>query len=1131
MQGLKFRTLGLRAMVLCCVLAVQNGVAAASATQCAPIARIVAIQGAVQVRSGQQAWQAASNEQALCAGDELQVASAARAALRLNDNSTIPLDQNTQLILRGLGAGKVVQIELLQGNINVAAGRTAPIQIVTPHGQLATAGANFAVKVTPQQTATAVFAGKVDASNAEGSLQLQSDESAFFAQLSVPKRDIAVKPRDMVQWVVQYPAILSRSSTQPAWAEAAKAYEQGHSLEALIDLDQVPATARSAEYFVYRANLLLLVGRTDEAQQNIDSALKLKPDMADAWALQTIVDLGRNDPQIALTHANQAVALGPQSPAAYLAQSYALQANRQAGAALASAQQMVKLAPESALGHTRLAELQLAGGDRAGALDSANRAVTRDPNLTDAQSILGFTALSLDQDERARSAFEAATKLNSADPRARMGLGLTRIHQGQLQAGREDLELAASLDPENALLRTYLGRAYAQEGRAQDAADQYARAKHSDPQDPTPYFFSALQLAEANRPVSAKEELQEASSRNENRAVYRGQSLLQEDAALRKANEVGVNSALGLDDSARAVASDALARAPNEAVLHRALGDSMATLPRSQPTRESEYLQALLRDPLGALPTPLFLAESARSSTSVAPQHGFFQPVGAGQTGYNEFSAVFNPSQIRAQLDGSVAGQGSKGEQLLLAGTTGKVGVSLSQLHFQTDGFGDYDRLNNTLWQGAIQAELDTGTRLYAERRHFDSERREVINPAEPFYYLPLQVDEQRQRNRFGLRQRLGQEHELLLLNSWDDLKQNSLLLPSPYDFLTEPIMYSNLTQHAITREAQYAFHVSGFNLLLGAVKANLNSVEDFGDGNVSYVQTQSRNSYAYVHYSVLPQLQVELGVSRDRQEIGASLRQTYTNPKLGLRWEVLPGASLRLAKFNVVNRFLASSATLEPTQVAGFNQFYSDGNGAGNRAKNLGVGWDQKLSGGFSYGLESSRRILDVPVGVGNYDEYRERNRRAYLNWAVPHAMLQSALPGWESSLSLAYDAEAFRRDGFTGVENIREYTPRHLRLGANFAHGNGLGVNFAVTRVSVQGVYANIFDQDFNEITLPFNDRFWTVDAALSYRLPRQKGQLIFGALNLTNRRSFQYLEFDPLNPRFAPERYVYAKFVVSF
>ena len=525
------QTLALGVQVACLFFVALEGARASTPIQAAPhcalsFATVVAIQGEVRYRTPVQAWQPAMLEQALCAGAELQVAPGSRAALRLNNGSTIPLDQNTHIIIRGLAAnGRAVQIELVSGSINVATSSTAPIQIVTPHGQVETDGGDFAVRVTPQQSALSVFEGDVAVSNPEGSVLLHSDETVFFAQLSAPKRDITVKPQELVQWVVQYPALINASDTQPAaWAEAARANEQGRSLDALISLDQVPNAARSAEYYVYRAHLLLLAGQVDEARSNVERALKLKADLPDAWALLAILDLGKNDAVQALQHAQKATELGPQSATAYLAHSYALQANRQPETALTSARRVVELAPNNALGYTRLAELELACGDRAVALRSARRAEQLDPKLVDAKAMLGFVYLSQAKLNAAYAAFDAAVQLSSADPRARMGLGLTRIRQGQLQAGREDLELATSLDPENPLLRTYLGRAYEEEGRNGESAAQYARAQRADPQDPTPYSFNAIRLANLNQRVSAMHEIRAALARNENRAVYRGQT-------------------------------------------------------------------------------------------------------------------------------------------------------------------------------------------------------------------------------------------------------------------------------------------------------------------------------------------------------------------------------------------------------------------------------------------------------------------------------------------------------------------------------------------------------------------------------------------------------------------------------
>ena len=538
----------------------------------------------------------------------------------------------------------------------------------------------------------------------------------------------------------------------------------------------------------------------------------------------------------------------------------------------------------------------------------------------------------------------------------------------------------------------------------------------------------------------------------------------------------------------------------------------MATLPRSQPTRESEYLQALLRDPLGALPTPLFVAESVRTSSSMTPQNGFFQAIGAGQTGYNEFGAVFSAAPLNLQLDGVLADQNTSSDQVRIAGTFGKVGFALSQLLFKTDGFGQFDRLDNMIWQGGIQAEFDTGTRLYLERKHFNSERRSVVSPAEPFYYTPFETDEVRLRSRLGFRQKLGESHELLLLNSWDDIKQDVIWLPTPYNGLTEPTFNNKFVSHISTHEAQYVFHASGLNLQLGSAEGDSAASNDIGGGTINRTRNRAWTAYTYVRYELFPQLLVEAGVSKDRQNDDAGFRQRYSNPKVGLRWQVVPNGTLRLASFRVVNRFLANSATLEPSQVGGFNQFYNDGLGFGIRARNKGVGWDQTLGHGVSYGAETLQRTLDVPVS-GSYNIFDERNKRAYLNWAIPTQILKPMLPGWEGALSLVYDSQTYRRNQATGIEQIREYTPRHLRLAATLAHSSGLGLNLAFNRVSAKGIYHEVNDEAFNPMSLPLaTDSDGGCGTILSPA--RTNGEFLLGAMNLTDQRGFQYLEMDPLN-----------------
>src|SRR4030065_420490 len=94
------------ALQVACLLFTGVGVAHAAApaqtTQhcAAPFAVVVAVRGEVRYRVPQQAWHPAALDQALCAGDELQVANGSRAALRLSNGSTVPLAQNTHSIIR-----------------------------------------------------------------------------------------------------------------------------------------------------------------------------------------------------------------------------------------------------------------------------------------------------------------------------------------------------------------------------------------------------------------------------------------------------------------------------------------------------------------------------------------------------------------------------------------------------------------------------------------------------------------------------------------------------------------------------------------------------------------------------------------------------------------------------------------------------------------------------------------------------------------------------------------------------------------------------------------------------------------------------------------------------------------------
>jgi hypothetical protein len=89
---------------------------------------------------------------------------------------------------------------------------------------------------------------------------------------------------------------------------------------------------------------------------------------------------------------------------------------------------------------------------------------------------------------------------------------------------------------------------------------------------------------------------------------------------------------------------------------------------------------------------------------------------------------------------------------------------------------------------------------------------------------------------------------------------------------------------------------------------------------------------------------------------------------------------------FRTLKRRLIASQTIEPTQVAGFNQFFDDPEGTD--AWRYGVGIDQRFGPQLYAGSEFSKRQLLVPSEVRlqgvtiRLDEEEEQLLRFYAYW-----------------------------------------------------------------------------------------------------------------------------------------------------
>ncbi len=281
-------------------------------------------------------------------------------------------------------------------------------------------------------------------------------------------------------------------------------------------------------------------------------------------------------------------------------------------------------------------------------------------------------------------------------------------------------------------------------------------------------------------------------------------------------------------------------------------------------------------------------------------------------------------------------------------------------------------------------------------------------------------------------------------------------------------------------------------------------------------------NLYIYTYINCLKNVTLTVGASGDLFQGGIVDRNQF-NPKLGMTWNPFTSTTLRGAVFRTFNRTLINSQTIEPTQVAGFNQFFDDSEATD--AWRYGLAVDQKFSKDVFGGAEFSGRHLNVPyesisanTSVTRKVDWEESLGRVYLFW-TPHPWF---------ALSAQYQYERFEREKafVNGIANARTSS---VPLGVSFYHPSGLSAFLKTTYVSQKGQ----FEPAHYALGGPFisgEDQFWIVDAAISYRLPKRYGFLTVGAKNLLD-RSFRYQDTDLKNPLFQPGRMIYGKVTLSF
>ncbi|OEU51777.1 MAG: hypothetical protein BA861_01325 [Desulfobacterales bacterium S3730MH5] len=1081
------------------------------------IARVVSVQGSVHARrAGETRWIPVKINDTYRSGDMIRTQARSRAAIVLPNEATLRLDQKTTIIFSGSKEERTSLLDLITGAAHFFSRVPRSLKVVTPFVNAAVEGTEFFVRVERDQTLLSVFEGRVAAANKAGSLVLARGQSAVVQEGQAPVARVVIRPRNAVQWALYYPPVIdylpmdfpggSETDWQTMVRKSIEFYWKGDLTGAFSSLEGVPEYIGDPRFFTYRAGLLLTVGRVDEAMPDIERALSLDPYNADAFALQSIISVVQNEKDRALHQAREATDLAPGSSVPRVALSYAQQATFDLKGALASLKKAVKLDPKNALAWSRLSDLWLSFGYLDKALDTAKEAVGLNPNLAHTQTVLGFAHLTQIKIKDAKRAFARAIELDSAAPLPRLGLGLAKIREGDLKAGRAEIEIAASLDSDNSLIRSYLGKAYFEEKRDNLAKNQFVAAKELDPRDPTAWFYDAICKQTENRPVEALQDLQKSIELNDNRAVYRSRLLLDEDLAARSASLGRIYNDLGFQQLALVEGWKSVNTDPSNYSAHRFLADSYAALPRHEVARVSELLQSQLLQPINITPVQPQLAES-----------NLFIIEGAGPAdpSYNEFNPLFNRNRVALQASGIAGGNSTLGDDVVLSGVWGRGSFSVGQFHYKTDGFRENNDQDRDVYNVFTQVNPWYKTSILAEFRATDSKFGDLPLRFDPELFFPNDRHQEKAKSiRLGVRQSFSPRSDLIATVVFKDSEAKIENRPHECEFKTEDDGYMAEIQHLF--HSQRASLISG----LGYFKSERKYTTTFSPKPPELYEDVNRhtNLYLYSQINIPNNVTWTLGASADFFK-GLTEKNRF-NPKAGITWNPIPSTTLRAAVIRTLSKNMVSYQTIEPTQVAGFNQFFDDMEG--DEAWRYGAAIDHKFRQDVFGGIELSKRDLDAffidPTLETNETEWQEKLVRAYLYWT----------PQDWFSISAEYRWERFERDlECTGEEHIHILETHKVPLSASLYCPLGFTTKLKATYVDQKGEF-DIHPLSF--VTKEGRDDFWFVDVCLSYRLPKRYGLVSIEARNLFDEQ-FQFQTMDKANPDIVPERLILVKITMSF
>jgi len=1099
--------------------------------------QVLTREGSVDFARGTTNWSPAIVGQNLVVADRLRTLTQSRALLQLAELGRLRVNELTTLeVLPPRDTTSKATVDLKSGAIYFfTRDKPREFQIQTPYALAASRGTEFSVTVDADGTSHyVIFDGEVGVTNDLGGILLAPGESGEARSGQAPVKTAVIQARNIVQWWLYYPGVvdwldLGLTGTETnTLATSLENYQAGDLLGAL-DKYPVGRTPQSDGEKTYLAALLLGVGQVEKAGSLLNPS---NPSPA-ASALQQVVAAISLRPAPAAVH--------PSATASeWLAKSYAQQSQYDLTGALGSARTAAKLSPGFGFAWERVAELEFSFGRTAAANDALERALKFSPRNAQAWALKGFLAAADGKLAPARDAFQKAIDLDGALGNAWLGRGLVRLRAGEREAGRADLQTAAALEPNRSVLRSYLGKAFDNLNETANAQKELHLAEQLDQADPTPWLYSALLLRQQLRNNEAVDDLEKSAALNDNRRVYRSQMLLDQDRAVRSASLATIYQNAGMDEVSVREAARAVDYDYANYSAHLFLSDSFNAL--RDPTDfnlryDTPWLNELLLANILAPPGAGTLSRSVS-------QH--------------EYSRLFEGDRFGLSTDTQYGSDGQFKEIVSQYASHGGTSYSLDLDYRHYDGTRPNSDLERIEWFSQIKQQLTPKDSVMAfiEYRDYNSgDNFQYYDPrnARPDYRY---TEQQTPNVLAAFRHEWTPDIQTMLLGGrlqdetrFSDRNTSQLILTTNGSGVTAtanaPFDVNQMTRFEIwTVELNQIIQGDHSRLVAGAkfqtgdfdttdqltLSASAANLQPFFNNPPAAADThdgfQRISAYAYFTQELIKDLSLTAGMSYERMTYptdfrsppvyGGTTTRDEFNPKAALVWSPLKEVTLRgIYAHGLGGVSYDQSYRLEPTELAGFVQSFGStipesivGGLSAPVCEVYGGAIDIKLKTRTYFGVQVQVLNADVDQqqGVFNFSSIPPvqtgftRQTLSYTETSVSATLNQLISDEWAAGVAYQYTESS--------LHTVYPAIAPAVNAAANRVESAGLhqAVVFLVFN-HPSGFFARAENRWYHQdnsgyIPTLASEDFCQQNLWLGWRLKRQRGEVSFGVLNLSDR-----------------------------